>query len=189
MKRTPFFVSLLAVASLAMACGPQDNGEVEFGGLDSNGDGLLTSDDVSEGELAVFYTRVDQSGTVPAPGDGLAVTTLDATITPGGSFGWYLTGDLDGATFSVRFEGDAPLAVGEGTITNASLDIDDEFFAYGGEPGGAVEIAELIEDGTQASGGVTGEVELEVFDMMESPTGEVITISGFAFKSIPIEFE
>ena len=189
MKRSPLLFSLLAFATFSLACGPQGNSGDAFGGLDTNGDGLLTSEDVSDGELAVFYTRVDPSAGDTVPGESLAITTLDATISPGGSFGWYLTGDLDGSTLSVRFEGDFPLAAGEGTITNGSLDVDDEHFAYASEPGGSVDIADLLEDGTLASGAVVGELELEVFDMMEAATGESIRIDGFAFKSIPVELE
>jgi hypothetical protein len=139
MKRLALFSSLFLALS-AVACGGLAPEERSFGGLDTDGDGELTSADVADGQVAVFFQHVGESAGEPAADEGEALTTVTATITPGGSFGWYLTADLEGSELSIRFEGDYPLAAGEGTVTNASYDVDDEHFAYGSEPGGAVEV-------------------------------------------------
>jgi hypothetical protein len=176
----------LALFLLLTGCaGPTD--PAGFGGLDADGDGELTAADLEDGEVAVFLQRFDQSAGEPVPLEPEALTTLDATLSPGGSFGWYVNANLDGSALSLRFEvTESGLAVGDGAITNASLDVDDEHFAYASSPDGAVSISDVAEDGSDASGRVTGDVELDVYGAMEQPTGESIRIEAFAFKSVPV---
>lgn len=185
MKRIISGLALGLLLAAASACGGP-LGEPAYGGLDVTGDGVLDVDDVEDGQVAVFFQRLDEGGAAPEGDEGVAVSTTDATITPGGSFGWYLNATVDGKELSVRFEGDFPLAAETGVITNASYDVDDEHFAYASEPGGEVEIVEVHEDGASASGRLVGEPELEVFGQMEQPTGETIRIGAFAFKTIAI---
>jgi hypothetical protein len=187
MKRIAPVFSFGLLLSLAAACGGPI-GEPAYGGLDVTGDGVLDVDDVEDGEIAVFFQRLDESTGEPTEVEAVAASTSEASISPGGSFGWYLNATVDGAELSVRFEAES-IAVGAGTITNASYEVDDEHFAYASEPGGEVEIVEVNDDGASASGRLVGEPELEVFGAMEQPTGETVKIGAFAFKTIPVVME
>jgi hypothetical protein len=181
LKASAFAAALICLLPACDGAGPEPGGA--YGGLDVDGDGELSEGDVEAGTFAVYLQPIPDTGEADEEA-AEAITTEDARIFPGGSGGWYLRATVDGRVLSLRFENGDELSADEGTITNASMDVDEEHFAYASEPGGSIEISEVAD--AVASGRVHGSVELEVFGMNEMPTGETIRIEAFAFKTIEV---
>jgi hypothetical protein len=188
-KRTPKALLLSAILfGLLPACAGPSPASGALIQVDTNGDGQLDETDLDDGQMAIVFQLVPEQGE-PDEDTAEGIATLDATITPGGSMGWYLTADLTGRELSVRFEAMELIAEVDGAVTNASFDVDDEHFAYAGEPGASVLLSDVAAGGASASGRMNGELELEVFGMNEAPTGETIRIDAFAFKGVNVESE
>jgi hypothetical protein len=182
----------LVLALFALGCPPasgddDDNSDDSLGGLDRDGDGVLTADDVDEGEGAVYaaFNLNDENGDADPTEDG--ATTADVSLSPA-SMAWYLQATLtlggEEVTFSLRFEnagGEAP-EVGRGIVTNANAS-SASHYAYANESDAEVEITSS--DSDSASGFLDGDVSMEVIGEMEQPTGETIVLRGFAFNDVP----
>jgi hypothetical protein len=189
---TLLLASLIAVLATACADGGGSDdagpdGDVAFGGLDANGDGALDDADADEGALAIYYVTVADDGEPDEDGDK-AEQIATATLTPGGSGGWYLGATLDDdSVLSIRFENTEGLSAMTGAVTNVNLNpADSAWFGYTSETDAEVVITEVGADATTGSGGLVGEIEVEQYGMNEQPLGTSVVIKGFGFKQIAI---
>ncbi len=186
---------ILLLLPLLVACPPgrggggdDDDDASSFGGLDSDGDGDLDADDVSAGEGAIFLTLdfFDEDGD-PAPEDqGLTSTDvrLEQTFSAWNLAATFGEGD-DALSISLRFELEGELAEGTHSVSSGSAQPGDgSWYAYSSEAGGDVSITN-VGDGT-GSGHFEGPAEIEVLGDTEAPTGEIVRVTGFGFRSVDI---
>ena len=164
--------------------GDDDDVVIGLGGLDIDGDGVLTDDDLDSGEVAVF-SRIeggDDAGDYANSWSGGYLAGGDGAYSVNGRIGGAIPADLAlwfDATDPETFE----LAVGEGDIAWANA-TSEEYLIWAESSSGSVTITEA--SSTQASGYFEGEVVFVVASQNESPTGETIVIEGLAFNDLPI---
>ena len=143
---------------------------------------------MQSGEAAIYLTLdfVDEDG-APTPEDR-GLTTTDVWLeqtSVAWSLGATFGGDSDGLTVSLRFELDAPLETGTWPASNGwAQPADGSWYAYSNEAGGDVNITG-VSDGA-GSGQFSGQAEFDVLGEFEQATGEVLRISGFAFRAVPV---
>jgi len=191
--RSLSLIALLSLSAVLMACPPNrpggegddDNEDNGFGGLDTNGDGDLTPDDVAGGSTALFLVRVDGD---QESEDG---QTVEAQIVLGdGVYGLSLT--LPGSTawnIVIWFEDpdfdDFELSTGATEIAWVSVsDPSQELLAWATDTSGTINITEA--GMTNASGFFEGSINIAIADQFEQPTGEELQISAFAFNDVPV---
>lgn len=175
--------SLLPAFALPFVLVACDAGTPAYGGLDENGDGVLSAADVEAGQLAVHLEIRDADDVISDE----KAEHMEASLAPVGSGRWELSGAFaDGKRLSLNFEA-MELEAGESPLSSASLQATDEesaFYAFNMEPEGAIVLDSVTEEGV--SGAFEGTVELEVLGAMEQPTGETVVVHAFAFKSVPV---
>ncbi len=190
-----FRTLLLLTAALSLtACNPgrggsggsgddDDNGPDGLGGLDTDGDGVLTADDLPAGAAGVYLTT---TGGEDDGDEGDSVT--DASLTSGdGAWGLQLS-SIGGMALDLTLWFNDPvmdtyeLDEGEGDLVSVNASAEG-ILVWASERSGTVTITAA--DETMASGYFEGSIELTVADQTETPTGEIITITGFAFHDVP----
>ncbi len=156
----------------------------DFGALDTNGDGELTSDDVANGASLAM--------TVPGP-DGdeeLLVENASVSVYANGEGDWVLNGGFSTETsywwFTMNFEnGDWDLEPGVGNITRFQLGEKTSMGRWfeSTDPGGMVEVTDVVD--WLASGHIADPPAAEGTDpMTEEPTGESAILQGLAFADL-----
>ncbi len=168
---------VLSPVACDMTVGGEDG---NFGGLDLDGDGKLTPEDVGTGEVALF---------VVFNGDGeqveVAWNATDGAVTRVGAGMYSLRVSLENEatyTLTVRFEGEDPMGPGSGDVTTTSMSADGGWYAYDDAPEATMEITEF--EGDRVSGTFVGQSDLDVLGEDEQPTGETVRIVAFAFHAI-----
>jgi hypothetical protein len=159
-----------------------DDAPVGLGGLDLDGDGVLTDADLQPGWAGVYMSTSggDDDGDEGESTEGASLTSGDGSwalrMTNMGGFALALTLWFDDPDLST-YELD------EGTVELRSVGANAEgFLLWASNTEGEVTITEAGTD--SASGFFEGTVELTVADDTETPTGEIITIEGFAFNDV-----
>ncbi len=153
-----------------------------FGGLDIDGDGALTDDDLDPGGTAIFSVITLDGDTTE-----LAQETTDAFIQAGDG-NWYLTFEHDGAVMqiSIGFWSANPdgweLVEGDGALSSA-WGSSEELWLGSATVAGDMVITST--DGNKASGWMDGEVEASIYDMSESEIGSLV-IEGLSFNEITV---
>ncbi len=190
--RTSFFSLALLFSFLLVTvtgCPPtrdDDDAEGPLADLDKDGDGDLDADDVGPGEAAAAVTLdfVDEDGEPIVSEEGLTTTDIELQQT---FSAWNLAATFgegdDALTISLRFELEGDLATGTYGVSNGNAQPGDgSWYAYSSEAGGDVVITS-VGDGV-GSGHFEGTAELDVLGEFEQPTGEVVRITGFAFRDV-----
>ena len=185
------FVCAVALAACIPSRGTNSGGDDDddsvdnngLGGLDADGDGALTDADLASGESAVFFSR---TGGEDDGEEGDAAT--GATLSPGDGY-WALSmPSVGGLALELTLWFEDPVMdtwdrLETGTVELGSVSANAEgMLLWVDTREGDVTITEA--DASMASGYFDGTVELTVADDTESPTGEVITIEGFAFRDV-----
>lgn len=184
---------ILACAAALSACVPgrggnpgddddDANNDPGLAGLDTNGDGVLTDADLDPGVGAVFLTRTggdedaeegdSSTDAMLLPGDGGWGLRMESV----GGLAMQLTMWFDDTNFDT-FEPDP----GEAELRSVSANAEG-WLLWASSMEGSVTITESNE--SAASGYFEGSVELTVANSNETPTGEIITIEGFAFRDV-----
>jgi hypothetical protein len=153
-----------------------------------DGDGDLDADDVSAGEGAVYLTLdfFDDDGALAPTDRGLTSTEvrLEQTFAAWNLAATFGSGD-DALSISLRFEHEGDLETGTHGVSSGSAQPgDSSWYAYSSEAGGDVNITN-VGDNT-GSGHFEGPAELDILGESEAPTGEVVRITGFAFRDVDI---
>jgi hypothetical protein len=180
-------LGLLPVLAALPACAPligdddDDGSGNDFGGLDVDGDGALTPEDLQAGEVAAYVDLTD------AGEDAAAFLVSNARIEEAVDGFWYIEGDfggVEGYALSLRFYNGYPLSVGEGEISNATFgNPAGELYSYTSETAATVEVTAA--SATSASGQLDGALTLDVYEM-DVPNGETVTIEAAAFRDAEI---
>lgn len=188
MRATKFLIFLTAL-SLLVGCarrgGPGGiDPDAAFGGLDVDGDGKLTDDDLSEGRTAVFW-RLSLDGE-----DSEEATSSTAGRIQQGDGNWFVVVDVEGELpmeLNIAFQSPQvdgwDLVVGEGELQGAWGDPEGYFMGHEECPGDMVITAV---DGGTASGWMDGTVEVTIYDDSESEVGSLF-LDALSFKDIPVE--
>jgi hypothetical protein len=182
---TPLLVLLTLLA--ATGCPPgRGGGDGGASTLDTDGDGDLDADDVQPGEgaIAVTYEFDDENGD-PAPTEDALTTTqvrLEQTFAAWNLAATFGEGD-DALIISLRFELEGSLEEGTYSVSSASARPGDaSWYAYASEAGGDVVIS-AVGDGV-GSGHFEGSAAIEILGEFEEPTGEIVRVTGFAFRDV-----
>ena len=163
--------------------GSGEPGDVGLAGLDDDGDGVLTDDDLASGEAAVLSRMVSGDDETES-----GVRDRDSRILMGDGR-WFLVLGLTGTyplDLEIGFDDenfDLVLDTGPADHrgTRATLD---GYLAMGSSPEGTIEVTEGGE--VTGSGWFDGTIRLEIWTEFEEPTGDEIIIDGFAFKDVAI---
>jgi len=180
------FLALSILVGCARRGGPDGgnpNDDV-FGGLDTDGDGKLTDDDVASGTTAVFW-RLTLDGE-----DSEEATSSTATTIRQGDGNWMLLVDVEGELpmelnigfWSAEVDG-WDLVEGEGDLQGAWGDAEGYWMSHSECPGSMV-ITSV--DGDKASGWMDGSVEVVIYDSTEAEVG-MLYIDGVSFKDVDVE--
>lgn len=136
--------------------------------------------------MAVTFDFVDEEGE-PAPIEEALTTTeirLEQTFAAWNLAAVFGEGD-DALTISLRFENEGTLVTGTHSVSSGSAQPGDaSWYAYASEAGGDVVISSV--GGDVGSGHFEGEAALEVLGEFEQPTGELVRVTGFAFRDAPL---
>ncbi len=184
-------LSILAILSLATATGcdirggtngDDDDDASGLGGLDANGDGVLTDDDLQTGTSGLYTTTSDGDGETEA-GETFTNAWLGS-----GDGAWSLNANSNGSipmSLAMWFVDPGPddweLSVGSGDVNYVSAS-SELYLLWADSVDGSMEITDVT--GDNASGYFDGSVTLIVADQFESPTGQTVTIEGFAFNEL-----
>jgi len=155
-------------------------------GLDQDGDGVLTDDDLDSGSGAIYTTTTNEDGETEE-----GESSSDAFLTLGDGY-WGLGIETSGVypmTIIVYFEDpdteDFILSPGTGSIGWVSVSSTD-WLVWQDSSEGEVNITSV--DGNKASGWFDGTIELVVADQSESQVGTV-TVEGFAFNAVDMPLD
>lgn len=193
------FLALSAGLSFGCSATSQQSDVLELGGLDTNGDGLLTDEDLEPGQAAIYLSYwapgssgepveirhvaeqprmfFDEGQIMCPPGWGLRVQVTDSNVEQD-FFVQFWFADTDPAN--------AEMSVGQGDIELVGVDIPS--LEQGGEARGPFEAPMRISESTGAtsSGRHEGDVNIEVayYSPGTTPTGERFLIHSVAFRDI-----
>jgi len=182
-------LALLTLTSAVAGCAGRrggsgdddDNENTAMGGLDANGDGLITPDEVGDGKAGVYTETDSDDGTTEEGAE------VDASLTWGdGAIG--LAVELDGTVpmrLTLWFDEppiDDPDPIAEPLAFQYATAQSDEYLLWMEEGEGEVQLTEF---GSSASGWFEGSVTILVADQFESPTGQTVHIEAFAFNNVP----
>ena len=161
-----------------------DTTTIGLAGLDIDGDGKLTSDDISGGDAGIYDHREGAGGSTDSsavgsamlyPGDGYWSLEFDL----GGSPAWRVSVWFEDPNMSTWELDAGPADFGWANATDPA----GELLAWSDSSSGTIEITDA--DQSAASGWFDGEIILVIADQFESPTGDSIRIDGFAFNQVP----
>jgi hypothetical protein len=192
MRRSLLLVLTALLSTSLIGCPPargddDDDEESPFGPLDRDGDGDLDADDVDAGEAAAFLVLdfVDEDGEDDVSEEQLTTSVVSLNRT---TVAWSLDAtfgdDIDAVNLSLRFELNGELEVGSWDVSSGSANGGGEmgWWGYSGDAGGQVAIT-AVGDGV-ASGHFVGQAEIDIYGPYEEPTGETVTVEGFAFRDV-----
>ena len=189
MTQRLFFLSSILLLVLPSGCsrvgggGGGGNGDdAGLAGLDSDGDGVLTDNDLDSGAAMYSRTTSDDSDVEEGSRDSSARILM-------GDGRWFLDFDLD-ATYSIGLQigfdddnFDLVLDEGDATYRGSQAEVDG-FLVMQDSPEGTIVITEGGEE--SGSGWFDGTIRLEIWTAMEEPTGDEVIIEGFGFKDLAI---
>ncbi len=187
-------LSILAILSLVSAAGcdarggsngaDDDDDGSGLAGLDTNNDGALTDADLGTGETGLYATTSDDDGDTEE-----GETTSSGWLSSGDGY-WSVNMTTNGTIpmqLAIWFEDPGPddweLSEGTGDIgwVNANSE---QYLLWADSTEGTMTITEATS--SSASGYFEGSITLMVADQSESPTGQAVTIEGFAFNGLSL---
>ena len=189
-------LSILAVLSLVTAAGcgarggtngDDDDGNGGFAGLDANGDGAFTDADLDSGTSGL-YSRTEDGDSETEEGE----VDDDAWLASGDGY-WSVNMRTTGVVpmqVAIWFEDpdseDQSLSTGTGDIGWVSA-YSEQYLLWADSTEGEMTITEATS--SSASGYFEGSIVLVVADQSESPTGQTVTIEGFAFNDVSMAMD